>query len=363
MYGQNGQYGLVINPGSTSTKVAVFKGAEQVFAETVPLSKETLERFPHVMDQKTFRHEQVLAALAANGVDLRDIAGVIGIGGWLHPTSGGVYGVNADAYDDLSTCRYAEHVSNLGGVIARDIADAIGVEAYVADPVTTDEITDVARISGMPLLPRSGKSHALNQKRIAAAAAAALGKPYEDARLIVAHLGGGISVVAHAGGRMVETNSARGEGPFSMDRCGGVNTWEVAKLCFSGKYSQREVLSMISGGGGIAGYLGLTDFKAVMDLVAAGDAKTALVVEAMAHQVAKEIGGMATVLEGRVDAVALTGGMAHARPFIDSISRRVAFIAPVQVFPGENEMQALAEYLDGVLEGTVPVLPYRKEEA
>ena len=355
------RYGLVINPGSTSTKIAVFTGREPVFSETIPLDKETLAQFPHVMDQKALRHDQVLGVLHDRGIRLADIAGIIGIGGWLHPTSGGVYAVNDDAYHDLSTCRYAEHVSNLGGVIARDIADSLGVKAYVADPVTTDEITDVARLSGMPLLPRSGKSHALNQKRIASAAAAALGKPYEQARLIVAHLGGGISVVAHEGGLMVETNSARGEGPFSMDRCGGVNTWEVAKLCFSGKHTQREVLSLISGGGGIVAYLGLTDFKAVMDLVASGDAKAALVVEAMAHQIAKEVGAMAAVLEGRVDAIAFTGGMAHAKPFIDSISRRVAFIAPIQVFPGENEMQALAEYLDGVLRGTVPVRPYRAE--
>jgi butyrate kinase len=356
------QYGLVINPGSTSTKVAVFKGLDQVFAETIPLSRETLARFSHVADQQAFRREQILEALRGNGVSLSDIAGVIGIGGWLHPAAGGVFEVNDDVYHDLSTCRYMEHVSNLGGVVARDIADGIGVKAYVADPVTTDEITDAARLSGMPLLPRSGKSHALNQKRIAMETAAAMGKAYGDARLIVAHLGGGISVAAHAGGRMLDTNSARGEGPFSIDRCGGINTWEIAQLCFSGTYSQREVLSMINGNGGIVAYLGLTDFKAVMELVEGGNARAAQVVEAMAHQIAKEVGAMATVLEGRVDAMAFTGGMAHAEAFIASITRRVGFIAPVHVFPGENEMRALAEYLDKALHGRIAVQSYRKEE-
>lgn len=351
---------LVVNPGSTSTKIAVFEDDRMLLAENIKIQEEDLEGARSVLEQKRFRKQQIEDFLEESGTDQHRLDGIIGIGGFLHPSRSGIYEVNDAVYYDLSNFVYGEHVSNLGGIIARDMAEELGIRAFIADPVTTDEISEVARISGMPALPRSGKSHALNQKRIAGMAALALGKSYEETRLIVCHLGGGISIVAHENGRMIDTNSARGEGPFSMDRCGGINTWEVAKLCYSGMYSQKEVMSMISGQGGVVGYLGVRDFREVTARRRDGDEKAALVFEAMAYQIAKEIGAMGAVLKGRVDAIVFTGGMSYASELIKTIEQYVSYIADSLVFPGENEMEALAEYLRKALAGEIEINEYRR---
>ena len=350
--------GLVINPGSTSTKVGVFRDNEPVFVETIRHSQAELANFASIDAQREFRLSTVQAVLASHGVGLKSIDGVIAIGGMLKPGEAGVYKVDETMVEDLTKGTYGDHAANLGGIIAWDLARILGVDAYVADPITADEMQEVARLSGHPLFRREGRAHTLNQKSVAMTAAKALGKDYAASRLVVAHLGGGISVVAHLGGRMVDTNNARGEGPFSIDRTGGLNAWELAKLCFSGKYSRDEVLSMLNGNGGVVAYLGTRSFQEVIARKNRGDEKAALVFDSLAYQVAKEIGAMATVLEGDVDAVVLTGGMANAAELVDAIRKRVAFIAPVFVYPGENELEALAEYLRAVLTGETPAKKY-----
>ena len=341
--------GLIINPGSTSTKIGVFHDGEPLFVENLRHSQEELAPFKNVGDQREFRLQTIMSLLAKHNIDLSDITGVIAIGGMLKPGDAGVYEINEDMIRDLTKGTYGEHAANLGGIIARDFALSRGINAYIADPITSDEMHTVARLSGHPLLKREGRAHTLNQKSVAMCAAKELGKDYSESRLIVTHLGGGISVVAHLNGKMVDTNNARGEGPFGIDRAGGLNSWELARLCFSGKYSKDEILSMINGNGGIVAYLGTRSFQDVVNRRNNGDEKASQVFDSFAYQVSKEIGSMAAVLEGKVDAVVLTGGMAHSAELVKAITDRISFVAPVMVYPGENELEALAEYLRAVL--------------
>jgi len=353
--------GLILNPGSTSTKIAVFQGERSLFIEILRHTQEELSHFNGVIKQREFRFSKVMKILHKYKINLSEIEGVIAIGGLLKPGDAGVYEVNGDMINDLLQNRYGEHAANLGGIIARDIAQKIGVRAYIADPISTDEMQDVARLSGQPKIKRVGRAHTLNQKRIASYAARELGKNYNKCRLIVSHLGGGISVVAHQNGKMVDTNNARGEGPFSINRSGGLNSWELAKLCFSGKYTKEEVLGMLNGNGGIVAYLGTRDFREVENMKNKGDKKASLVFNALAYQVAKEIGSMATVLEGRVDAIVFTGGMANSEELVKNIKGRVSFIAPILVYPGERELEALADYLFKALADKIVVKHYSKE--
>lgn len=353
--------GLVIDPGSTSTKFGVFEDEEPILAKTIQHSQEEFASFNRIIDQCPFRSEIVLRILHESKIDLTKIQGVIGIGGLLKAGNSGVYEVNGDMIDDLSIGRYGEHAANLGALISRNIAQMIGVKAYIADPITTDEMQEVARLSGLPEIRREGRAHTLNQKSIAARASKKLGKSYEESRLIVAHLGGGISIVAHLNGKMIDTNSARGEGPFCVDRTGGLNSWELAKLCFSGKFTKEQMLSRINGDGGIVAYLGTRDFREVIRLKVEGDQKAGIVFDALAYQVAKEIGAMAAVLKGKVDAVVITGGMANSEMLVEAILDRVSFIGPSLVYPGENELEALAAYLSEVLSGKRSVEQYSRE--
>ena len=344
---------LILNPGSTSTKLAVFDDTNQIFLKTVRHLQEEIEKFPAIMDQRQYRSQIVIDVLNEQGIKLSEISGVIAIGGLLYPGVGGVYEVNETMLQDFMAAAYGEHASNLGGVMASEIAARLNVKAYIADPVTTDEMQEVARMSGLPDIVRSGKCHALNQKAVAAMAAKELGIPRDSVNLIVTHLGGGISVAAHRGMMMVDVNDARGEGPFCLDRTGGVHTLDVVKLSLSGKYSKEEMLKKINGGGGVVAYLNTRDFLDVLKMRKEGDPKAIAVFEAMAYQIAKEIGAMAAVLRGKVDALVFTGGMSQSEDLIAEIKGYAGHFAKTLVYPGEFELEALAAYIAQVQSGEI----------
>lgn len=352
---------LAINPGSTSTKIAVFEKTKQIFLKNIKHSSEELDRFKKTADQYSFRKGIILEELKNANIQLTSIHAVVGRGGVLKPIKSGVYLVNKQMIDDLKNGTYGEHASSLGGLIADDIAKSFpNARAFIADPVVVDELEDIARISGHPLFERTSIFHALNQKAIARAHAKAQNKHYEDLNLIVVHLGGGISVGAHHKGKVIDVNQAlNGDGPFSPERSGTLPMAAFAKLCFSGKYKLEEVLKMITGHGGYVAYLGTNDAQEVEKRAAAGDAKAKLIEEAMAYQVAKEIGSMTTVLKGKVDGILLTGGIAYGKPFVDLLTERIKFLAPIFVYPGEDEMRALAMNGLMVLNGETKALEYK----
>lgn len=335
---------LVINPGSTSTKIAVFHNEEVVLEETLRHSNEELEKYSSIFEQYQFRKDIILDILRQKGIDIKELNAVVGRGGLLKPIPGGTYRVNGKMLDDLSQGTYGEHASNLGGAIAHEIASEANIPSFIVDPVVVDEMEDIARISGMPDIPRICIWHALNQKAVARRFAKDNNKSYEELNLIVAHLGGGISVGAHKKGKVVDVNNALdGEGPFSPERSGGLPVGELAKLCYSGKYTLAEMKKKIKGCGGLVAYLGTNDARKVCEMIEAGDEKAKLIYEAMAYQVAKEISSMSTVLEGQVDGIILTGGIAYDAMFTAWIKERVEFIADVVMYPGEDELIALAE--------------------
>ncbi len=335
---------LAINPGSTSTKIAVFENENQVFVKNIKHSSDDIEKFAKITDQYEFRKQIILKELSENNIDLETIKIIVGRGGLVKFIPSGVYEINDALENDLKLGVNGEHASNLGGLIANDIAKSIsGARAFIADPVVVDELDEVARISGHPLFQRTSVFHALNQKAIARTYAKEVNQKYEEINLIIAHLGGGISVGAHKKGRVVDVNQALdGEGPFSPERSGTLPVGQLVKLCFSGKYSQDEIKKMITGKGGYVAYLGSNDAYVVEQKAESGDTNAILIQDAMAYQVAKEIGAMATVLDGKVDAIILTGGIAYGKPFVEKVTNKVKFIAPVKVYPGEDEMKALA---------------------
>lgn len=348
---------LAINPGSTSTKIAVYQDNDPLFVKTLRHSADDLSQFQKVTDQFEFRKSIIIKALEEEGFDISTIDAVVGRGGLLKPIVSGVYIVNDDMKRDLTNSPVGEHASNLGGLIAANIADNIkGATAYIADPVVVDELDDVARIAGHPLFSRISIFHALNQKAIARTYAASVGKEYEDLNLIVAHMGGGISVGAHRRGRVVDVNNALdGEGPFAPERSGTLPAGQLVNICFSGKYTKDQVKNMLKGGGGMMAHLGYTEVHIAMKKAAEGDYHASSILDAMAYGIGKEIGQMATVLHGRVDAILLTGGIAYSQIVTDYIKEMVAFIAPVAVYPGEDEMKSLA--LNGLLAMTGKVVP------
>jgi len=335
---------LAINPGSTSTKIAVFEGSKQIFLKNIKHSSEEITKFDKITDQYEFRKNIILDELKNASIEIDSLQVIVGRGGLVKPIPSGVYEVNEALIADLKVGVLGQHASNLGGLIANDIAKSIsGARAFIADPVVVDEFHDLARISGHPLFERQSIFHALNQKAIARTYAKSQNRKYEDINLIVAHLGGGISVGAHQKGKVIDVNQALdGEGPFSPERSGTLPAGALVKLCFNKKYSFVEILRMITGQGGYVAYLGTNDAYEVEKAAQAGDAKAQLIQDAMAYQVAKEIGAMSTVLMGKVDAILLTGGIAYGKPIVDAIVKRVAHLATVQVYPGEDEMQALA---------------------
>lgn len=335
---------LTINPGSTSTKFGVFVGTDPVFIKNIRHSNEELDRFDKITDQFNFRKSLILDEVNEAGIQLDSIRAVVGRGGLLKPIESGVYAVNEAMLRDLRNSPLGEHASNLGGLIAYDIAKSLpDANAFIANPVVVDELDEIARISGHPLLPRISIFHALNQKAVARQHAKSIMRKYEDMNLIVVHLGGGITVGAHKQGRVVDVNQGLdGEGPFSPERTGTLPVGALVRLCYSGKYTEKEVLKMIKGEGGLVAYLGTNSAYEVEQMVQQGNEKAALIYQAMAYQVAKEIGAMATVLRFNVDGILITGGIAHDKYFVNLVIERVHRIAPVHVYPGEDELKALA---------------------
>ena len=344
---------LAINPGSTSTKIAVYRNETAVLVRNIVHSDADMQPFRGrpILDQLTFRQAAIEDELRSAGVTLTGFDAVVGRGGLLRPLPSGVYGVNDEMLDELRRAPFTEHASNMGAYLAKAIADQSRVAAYVVDPVSVDELSDKARISGCALVPRRALSHALNTKAVARRYARETGRSYGTLRLIVAHLGSAISVSAHEHGRMIDVNLAGQEGPFSTERCGGLQLLAVVKLCFSGQFTERQLWDAFIREGGIYSYLGTKELREVERRIDSGDANAALIFEAMVYQVAKEIGAMATVLNGRVDAILLTGGMAHSDRIIAQLRAAVAWIAPIVVYPGEDELQALTEGTLRVLRG------------
>ncbi|NLM36069.1 MAG: butyrate kinase [Clostridiales bacterium] len=343
---------LIINPGSTSTKIGVYENESPVFVETIRHATEEIEKFNSVVDQFEFRKDTILKVLKEKNFDIKDLNAVVGRGGLLKPIEGGTYIVNERMLEDLRAEIRGQHASNLGALIANEIAKDLNIPAYIVDPVVVDELDDVARISGIPEIERTSIFHALNQKAVAKRYAKEHGKKYEEVNVIVAHLGGGVSVGAHRKGRIVDVNNALdGEGPFSPERSGGVPVGDLVKLCYSGKYTYEEMKKKITGKGGFVAYLGTNNALEVENAALAGDPKAKLLYEAMAYQTAKEIGACAAVLCGQVDAIIITGGIAYGKPMVDPIKERVSFIAPVVVYPGEDELLALAQGAIRVLSG------------
>ena len=354
---------LTINPGSTSTKIAVYEGEQAILQSTLRHSLEELQIFPSIVDQFSFRKGLIVDALRQADIDIHSISMVVGRGGLVHPIESGIYEVNDAMAEDLRNGVMGEHASNLGGLIARDIVkDLNNVKAYIADPVVVDELQDVARISGHPQFKRLSIFHALNQKAIARCYAKDVGKLYEELNLIVAHLGGGISVGVHRKGRVVDVNNAlNGEGPFSPERSGGLPVWQLAEFCLSGKADAKTISKMITGSGGIVAYLGTNNAYEVEKAAEQGDPKATLIQEAMFYQISKEIGAGAAVLAGEVDAILITGGIAYNPYAIDYFKKYTEFIAPVHVYPGEDEMWALASNGFMVLNGEIEVKVYRRK--
>lgn len=344
---------LAINPGSTSTKIAVFSGIRPEFERNLVHTAAELAPFRGrpVLEQLAFRQGAIEWELRAAGYALNGFEAVAGRGGLMRPIASGTYLVNEAMLDDLRKARFGEHASNLGAFLAEAIASYAGVQAFVVDPVSVDELTAKARISGSALVERRSLSHALNTKAAARRFAREHGVDYANLRLVITHLGSGISISAHEGGKMVDVNLGGQEGAFSTERCGGLQLQSVVELCFSGRYTERALWDAFIREGGIYSYLGTKDLREVEQRIAAGDGKAELIFDAMAYQIAKDIGGMATVLEGRLDAILVTGGMARSEKLTGRIRQAVGWIAPVVVFPGEDELQALAEGALRVLRG------------
>ncbi len=343
---------LVINPGSTSTKIALFDGENPLFETTIRHSSEEIAKFPNIMEQFEFREEVILKELESRGFPIGQIDAIAARGGLLHPIESGTYKVNEDMVLDLKEARYGEHASNLGAIIAKRISDEFNIPAFIVDPVVIDEMISLARYSGLKGIDRKSKWHALNQKAVARRAAKDLNKSYEDVNFIVVHLGGGISIAAHRHGKTIDVNNAlNGDGPFAPERAGGLPTISLVDLCFSGKYTYDEMKKLLAGKGGLVSHLGINDARAVEEKMHQGDEYAKLVYEAMAYQISKTIGEMSTVLEGKVDAIVITGGIAHSEMLLNWIKERVSWIAPVLAYPGEDEMRALAEGVLRVLMG------------
>lgn len=351
---------LIINPGSTSTKIAVFDDDKSIFEETLRHEAEELKDFKKVADQFEFRMNIINEALKKAGIEVSSLDAVVGRGGLLKPIPGGTYEVNESLLRDLQEAKRGEHASNLGGILANAIAKKIGKRAFIVDPVVVDENDDVARISGLKEIENVTIWHALNQKAVARRYAKEIGKRYDELNLIVVHLGGGVSVTAHKKGRCPDIpNALDGFGPMSPERCGTLPVGELVKLCYSGKYTYEEVKKMLVGKGGLMSHLGTNSAKDAMDRYHAGDQYAELVIKAMAYQVAKDVGAQAVVLKGQVDQILITGGIAHSKEFCQWIEDYVKFIAPVKVYPGEDEMLALAEGGLRVLTGEEEAKEYK----
>ena len=350
---------LIINPGSTSTKIGVFEDETLLFEETLRHSTEEIAKYASIVDQKDFRKQIILDLLAKKDFDMKSLQVIVGRGGMLKPIPGGTYAVSDELLADLKVGVQGQHASNLGGILAREIADAIGVPSYIVDPVVVDELMPISRYSGVPELPRTSVFHALNQKAVAKRYAKEQGKAYDSLNLVVVHMGGGVSVGAHEKGQVVDVfNALDGDGAFSPERAGAVPSGALIKMCFSGQYTEKEVYKKIVGNGGFNAYVGTNDMRDVEKMVLDGDEKAAETREAFIMQVAKNIGSMACVLKGKVDQIVITGGIAYDKVVVSGLKERAGFIAPITVYPGEDELLALAQGALRVMNGEEKAMVY-----
>lgn len=350
---------LVINPGSTSTKVAVYKDERPVLLRNIRHTAEELQQYPTSFDQLPLRQSKIVQTLEEEGIPFKFDA-IVGRGGLTHPIPAGVYRVNEQMLHDTRTA-VRQHVCNLGCHIAAALATELdNCSAFIADPVIVDEMCPEARICGSPSMKRSSVWHALNQRATARRHALAIGRRYEELDLIVAHLGGGITIGVHHQGRTIDVNNGLdGEGPFSPERAGTLPSADLIRMCFSGQYSEEELLRRVAGKAGLVAWLGTSDTREILDRIEAGDEKAKLIMDAMIYHIAKGIAAQAAVLCGRYDAILITGGLAHADYITSRLRERVSFIAPVHIYPGENEMEALAENALAVLRNQREVLEYQ----
>lgn len=348
---------LVINPGATSTKVAVFEEERELLKKSIVHTAQELEGFDRVIDQADFRQRAVLEAVAEGGFRLEDFDAVCGRGGLYRPIPSGTYAVSDRVMQDVEQAPYGEHPSNLGAYLARRIGDLVGIPAFFVDPVCVDEMTEVAHVSGFAEFRRLSQFHAMNQKSVGRKAARRLGKSYEEARLIVCHLGGGVSVAAHDHGRVVDVFNVKDEGAMGMDRGGGLPVNQLIDYCYAGR-SREEVKRTLGRRSGMLSYVGTTDFREICARVVSGDERFTAAYRALVYQLAKDIGAMAAVLHFEVDAIVYTGGMAYEQFFCDDITAYVGRLAPVLRFPGEEEMRALAEGALRVLHGEAQAETY-----
>jgi butyrate kinase len=351
---------LAINPGSTSTKFGLFNENTLVFEKTLRHTPAELTKFKLVTDQFHFRKDMIMKELVVRDVDFKEIVAVVGRGGLVKPIESGVYRVTGNMIKDLRKGILGQHASNLGGLIANDIASSLpGAEAFIVDPVVVDELQPVARVSGHPEIERISIFHALNQKAVARLYAESIDKKYEDLNLIVAHMGGGISVGVHRRGKVVDVNNALdGDGPFSPERSGGLPSGQLVDLCFSGRYTYADLKSMVTGKGGMTAYLGTNNFVEVCRRADGGEQNAVLIRDALAYQIGKEIGAAAAVLKGEVDAIILTGGLANEDLHVEKVRSMVRFIADVFVYHGEDEIKALAYNALLAIDGKIRIRDY-----
>lgn len=333
---------LVINPGGSSTKFSVFEDRKELFKKNITHTGEDLQPFPTVFDEYEYRTGMIVEELERAGYSLNSFGCIVGRGGLMRPLPGGTYPVNDRMIDDLRNAVNGEHASNLGAVIAKNIGDEIGVPSFVVDPVAVDEMIEVARITGISDLTKKSWFHALNHKAVARKTAESIGGRYEDYNFIVAHLGSGISIVAHEKGKMIDGSGGRTDGPFSPERSGGLLTYQLINLCYSGKYTHDEMVRKVSSAAGMYDYLGTKDMIEVEKRIAQGDEKARLIFDAFIYQVAKEIALYGASLRGNVDRIILTGGIAYSQKVTEEIIEYVSYLAPVEIIPGEMEMEALA---------------------
>lgn len=350
---------LIINPGSTSTKIGVFEDETLLFEETLRHSTEEIAQYASIVDQKDFRKEIIVNLLNEKNFDIKSLNMVVGRGGMLKPIPGGTYAVTDDLLEDLKIGKQGQHASNLGGILAREIGDSIGVPSFIVDPVVVDEMMPIARYSGVPELPRTSVFHALNQKAVAKRYANETGKAYTDLNLIVVHMGGGVSVGAHKNGRVIDIfNALDGDGAFSPERAGSVPSGALVKMCFSGKYTEKEVYKKLVGNGGFNAYMGTNDMRDVEKAVLAGDKNAEEIRDAFILQVAKDMGSMACVLDGKVDQIIVTGGIAYDKGVVAGLKERAEWIAPFTVYPGEDELLALVQGGLRVINGVEEAMKY-----
>lgn len=350
---------LIINPGSTSTKIGVFEDETLLFEETLRHSTEEIGQYASIVDQKDFRKQIILDLLSEKKFDIQDLQVIVGRGGMLKPIPGGTYAVSDDLLADLKIGFQGQHASNLGGILAREIADSIGVPSYIVDPVVVDELIPISRYSGVPELPRTSVFHALNQKAVAKRYAKEKGAAYDSLNLVVVHMGGGVSVGAHEKGHVIDVfNALDGDGAFSPERAGAVPSGALIKMCFSGNYTEKEVYKKLVGNGGFNAYLGTNDMRDVEKMADNGDKKAIEIRDAFILQVAKDIGSMACVLNGKVDQIIVTGGIAYDKAVVAGLQERAGFIAPFTVYPGEDELLALAQGALRVMNGEEQAMTY-----